>query len=370
MSEQTLTDLIVTALRNLGGRAQLPAIYNEVRRLGYDRGGKDPDKIIRSEIQKHSRSSRRFTQNSEDDLFRHVGPARSGTWELREVRATNITRFFADTLKAKLKNTVWSWGALDRVTNRVYLRVWRDDIETFKDGERVLVAWDRWRYSNGFVERHAHLAQMQDGAEAFGVVCRAVDPDRKEPRRIADFDGGTLLQFGGLIKEHDRTYARIAARIPLEEVTSRPTAQSALAQDLEAIERREIESTTKKALVNARLGQGAFRSQVLQLWENCCSVTRSVTLDAIRASHIKPWRESNDEERLDPNNGLPLVASLDSLFDAGLISFESSGTLIASSKLSIPERQIFGVSESSLTRKPTAKTAEYLAFHRKHVFRK
>jgi hypothetical protein len=147
-------------------------------------------------------------------------------------------------------------------------------------------------------------------------------------------------------------------------------AQSALIEDLELIERRKIDSTTKDALVIARVGQGRFRTQVLQLWENCCSVTRSVTHDAIRASHIKPWRESTDEERLDPKNGLPLIASLDALFDAGLISFETSGEMIVSSKLNAAERQIFGIGDESLAKKPPAKTADYLAYHRKEVFRK
>jgi len=84
MSEQPLKDLIVIAFRNLGGRAHLSAVYKEVRRLGYDRGGEEPDKIVRSEIQKHSQNSRRFTGKSDDDLFRHVGPERSGLWELRD----------------------------------------------------------------------------------------------------------------------------------------------------------------------------------------------------------------------------------------------------------------------------------------------
>jgi len=46
-----------------------------------------------------------------------------------------------------------------------------------------------------------------------------------------------------------------------------------------------------------------------------------------RVAH-QPWRESTDEKRLDPTKGLPLVASLDALFDAGLISFEDSGRML------------------------------------------
>jgi hypothetical protein len=83
----------------------------------------------------------------------------------------------------------------------------------------------------------------------------------------------------------------------------------------------------------------------------------------IRASHIKPWRDASNAERLDPENGLPLIASLDALFDAGLISFGSSGELIAA-KLEAAEKNIFGIAKSSLRRPPTAKMIGYLAYHR------
>ena len=37
------------------------------------------------------------------------------------------------------------------------------------------------------------------------------------------------------------------------------------------------------------------------------------------ASHIKPWRVSNNNERLDVYNGLLLLPNLDKLFDKGYI---------------------------------------------------
>jgi hypothetical protein len=152
---------------------------------------------------------------------------------------------------------------------------------------------------------------------------------------------------------------------------SSATNENKLVQDLKEIDQeKNTESTTKKALVDARLGQGKFRTKVLQSWGNRCSVTGSRIQAAIRASHIKPWRESSNEERLDHENGLPLIASLDALFDAGLISFDSSGKLIASSKVSTKERNIFGIGETSLRKKPTAEMVKYLAHHRaKHGFK-
>ena len=138
-----------------------------------------------------------------------------------------------------------------------------------------------------------------------------------------------------------------------------------LEQDLEEIEgQKGIDLTTKKALVDARRGQGRFRAEVLKSWGNCCSVTYSTIWPVIRASHIKPWRESNNTERLDRNNGLPLIANFDALFDAGLISFDSAGKLLISPELTMTEQKIFGILEKSLRKKPNAKMADYLAYHR------
>lgn len=146
-----------------------------------------------------------------------------------------------------------------------------------------------------------------------------------------------------------------------------------IAADLVAIVNdQSTNPTEKETLVSARLGQGSFRRDVLKRWGQRCSVTASSTLEVIRASHIKPWRVSNDQERLDANNGLALVANLDALFDAGLISFDPFGTLIVSPQLDAAERQQFGLSGQSLhlRKEPSAATEVYLLYHRNNVFRR
>lgn len=157
------------------------------------------------------------------------------------------------------------------------------------------------------------------------------------------------------------------------DVTAQLGVNSDVANDLvEILSEQNTRQTDAKAMITARLGQGAFRISVLRLWDDRCSVTGSSTVEAIRASHIKPWCKSNDQERLDPNNGLPLLATLDALFDAGLISFDSSGMLLLSGRLSACEQQLLGVTGPSpqLRKKPSASTAEYLDYHYKYVFRK
>ena len=277
-----------------------------------------------------------------------------------------INRFFTDVLGVNFRNVRWSWGATDDITNRVFLRVWEYHIECVADGERVRVRHERLRKNpHGYNERCKHLNLIRQGAIGFGVVCTPKDTEA-ESWNIKSFDKTMLLQLGNLTEENGQTYAHIDARIPVEDLTI----PGSIPRDVITTHGKEIETTTKVNLVNARVGQGKFRSEVLELWGNCCSVTRSATGAAIRASHIKPWRYSTDEERLDPNNGLPLVASLDALFDAGLISFKPSGTLIVSSVLSESERQIFDLDSRSLTKTPTQKTAQYLVYHRDCVFRK
>lgn len=279
-----------------------------------------------------------------------------------------INQFFTDILGVKLRNERWSWGAIDHKNNRVFLRVWDYYIKSVPDGERILVGHEkeeRRPNPNGYNERLEHLDLIQKGAMGFGVVCTPKDPEA-ESWNIKSFDEKTLLKLGSLTKENGQTYSYIDARVPVEELAYPETIKDVL-----TISNESIENTTTINLVNARVGQGRFRDEVLQLWDNRCSVTHSETLDVIRASHIKPWRVSDHNERLDAYNGLPLVASLDALFDAGLISFEASGTLIVSSKLDESEREIFGVNSSrSLTKTPPQQTTRYLEYHRNCVFKK
>lgn len=113
-----------------------------------------------------------------------------------------------------------------------------------------------------------------------------------------------------------------------------PSASVEREQQEREIERRirndtSIPETTRKALVNARIGQGLFREN-LRAVENRCRLTDVANTAHLIASHIKPWRHSNNNERLDGNNGLLLTPTVDHLFDKGFISFEDDGTLLIS----------------------------------------
>ena len=91
--------------------------------------------------------------------------------------------------------------------------------------------------------------------------------------------------------------------------------------------------------------------------------------EILRASHIKPWRECTNEERLDPYNGLLLVPNLDALFDAGLITFGEEGGLVVSKAVSKEDRVLLGLESEMRLRKLPQRSMDYLDHHRKNVFR-
>lgn len=85
--------------------------------------------------------------------------------------------------------------------------------------------------------------------------------------------------------------------------------------------------TEKEQLIRARQGQGIFRQRVINI-EKCCRVTCVDDLRFLVASHIKPWKDANDHERLDGENGLLLAPHVDKLFDKGWISFADDGSML------------------------------------------
>lgn len=139
--------------------------------------------------------------------------------------------------------------------------------------------------------------------------------------------------------------------------------------DVARIERMPVRPTTRKALVDARLGQGAFRNDLVRIWEGRCAVTGCSVEKVLRASHVRPWRASTNRERLDPQNGLLLSAHLDALFDAGLISFDDDGVMLVSDQITPHDRQLLGL-VGRLAVTPSDELKSYLKYHREDFARR
>lgn len=141
-----------------------------------------------------------------------------------------------------------------------------------------------------------------------------------------------------------------------------------LQEDLEEIRADPaIVETERAQLVRARVGQGLFRERVARI-ERSCRVTGVSDLRHLRASHIKPWRFSTNQERLDGANGLLLAPHVDHLFDRGFISFADDGRLLVSPQLDPVVLQSWGIDTDRKAGGFTAAQKHYLAHHRATAF--
>jgi putative restriction endonuclease len=71
------------------------------------------------------------------------------------------------------------------------------------------------------------------------------------------------------------------------------------------------------SLIRPRLGQGAFRVLVTDLYHRRCAVSGERTLPALEAAHIRPYTEGGEHA---PQNGVLLRSDLHRLFDAGYVT--------------------------------------------------
>jgi putative restriction endonuclease len=81
--------------------------------------------------------------------------------------------------------------------------------------------------------------------------------------------------------------------------------------------------TERETIIRARRGQGLFKERVMQM-EARCRITKVDNPVHLVASHCKPWRDSNNHERLSGDNGLLLTPSIDPCLLHGAALSESA----------------------------------------------
>lgn len=86
----------------------------------------------------------------------------------------------------------------------------------------------------------------------------------------------------------------------------------------DAVEKQELE---KRKLAKVRLTQPIFRNKLIKLFKCQCPISGVNIPSLLIASHIKPWAESSEIEKMEEDNGILLSVHIDALFDKGLISF-------------------------------------------------
>ncbi|PSW06031.1 HNH endonuclease [Photobacterium lipolyticum] len=130
------------------------------------------------------------------------------------------------------------------------------------------------------------------------------------------------------------------------------------------LEDTSLNETEKSIMVSTRIGQGRFREELIEYWGGC-ALTSYPKLPMLVASHIKPWSKAKNTERLDPFNGLLLLANIDKAFDLGFISFTDQGHILISDALE--DHDVLGINEG-MSFIVDSRHKHYLSYHRENLY--
>lgn len=139
---------------------------------------------------------------------------------------------------------------------------------------------------------------------------------------------------------------------------------------------KELKGEMKVRQVMMRVNQRVFRQMVLSNFDGKCALTGIDISELLIASHIIPWA-SNEQERLNPKNGICLSSLFDKAFDQGLISFTDDYKLILSARLKANVgKEYYTKYFDSMAGKQMALPRKYsieptfLEWHREYIFNK
>lgn len=230
---------------------------------------------------------------------------------------------------------------------------------------------DKWE------EHHKYLQGLSN--REFFTVARAVPHDRtryyiKSEDDIFDFFRSIMLpiiSYVSILKLKDTNSNTLFLFRPSLSYAFNPYYHPAKEREVEKeIEEKRLPAETREQLVKARIGQGAYRQKLLEESSECI-ITRVNDERILMASHIKPWSVSEDNEKIDHNNGLVLTPTYDKLFDQGFISFEDNGNVLLSPYISpLNLKKLNLIKGKTYSIPPSEKRKEYLRYHRDHIFKK
>ena len=138
--------------------------------------------------------------------------------------------------------------------------------------------------------------------------------------------------------------------------------------EIKAVENdNTIKATEKESIIKARVGQGVFRKELIDYWHGC-AISQCPLTWMLVASHIKPWKDADNKERLDAYNGLLLLPNYDKLFDTGYITFDQNGRILYSRLLDKADRETIGLTNDLHLVKLDERHLRYLKYHNDNCF--
>jgi 5-methylcytosine-specific restriction enzyme A len=122
---------------------------------------------------------------------------------------------FCTAIGLPLKNDRWSWSAANDERRRAIFTIWEDRLDQ-RSRDRIDLSWlnDPTRTENGAREFRRVMSKVLDeGYEAYGILCEAKDPDA-QPRKRRKFEREILVM--NVARVDGRTVAVIRGKVSPE----------------------------------------------------------------------------------------------------------------------------------------------------------
>jgi putative restriction endonuclease len=122
--------------------------------------------------------------------------------------------------------------------------------------------------------------------------------------------------------------------LPYESEKLRAQFEKTTIVKINQIDEKELPKIGKvrEQMIKARVNQSFFRTIVLASYNSTCCITGLQNSELLIAGHIKPWVE-DENNRLNPRNGICINALHDRAFETGLITITLDSKIRVSSSL-------------------------------------
>lgn len=143
---------------------------------------------------------------------------------------------------------------------------------------------------------------------------------------------------------------------------------------LELPDLKYVAGEERTSYVKTRVNQHFFREMVLSNYNSSCAITGISIPALLVASHIKPWA-ADQQQRLNPANGICLSALYDKAFDRGLLTIDTGYKVVLSQQVKEYSTKDFYsthfgevANQSILLPGKYLPNAEFLEWHRENIF--
>ncbi|QGU95454.1 hypothetical protein GOM49_10455 [Clostridium bovifaecis] len=243
---------------------------------------------------------------------------------------------------------------LDNINKNNYLYFTQEDLKLKENRPEI-----HWRNDLAFIRKKL-------------VVDKYIDDSEKNNWKITDKGKQYLIALSSKIIKDNKSNFKKLTENSIERadkfINEYVNEEINMLRNIDKLISATVDETEKEQLIKIRIGQGIFKRKLLSI--DCkCKICGLEEQSLLIASHIKPWKYSDSNERLDVNNGFLLCPTHDALFDKGYITFYGDGLIMISDLINESQLGMLNIN-NDIRISFNDSTRQYIKWHRENEFNK